>query len=227
MSNQPLDNFPSSGSIDIQSRIVYDQDGLLVLNKPYNIPTSGRNLDDDDCLQYWLIKHIGQMVWVIHQIDADTTGLNLFVREKRLVKQYHDLLGESSKTYLAIVHGSVDWQSIDVQEPIGKIDERNMGITEKGKSAHRRFTCLNKNDNYSLIQAEIFTGRTHQIRIHANHLGHPLVGEEWYRKPACTLHPRQALHAWKVSSNQLNLTAPLAKDFIELMEKLNLTLNYK
>ena len=222
MDTQAEDNFPNSGIIDIKSRIIFDQDGLLVLNKPYNLPTSGRNLDDDDCLQYWLMQHEEEMIWVIHQLDADTTGLNLFVREKKLVKKYHHLLAHSSKLYLAIVHGSVNWQCIDVKEPIGKVDERNMGVTEKGKNAHTRFTCLDKNEDFSLIQAEIFTGRTHQIRIHASHLGHSLVGEEWYIAPPCNLHPRQALHAWKVQLGRFNLTAPLAKDFEKLMHKLKL-----
>ena len=84
-----------------------------------------------------------------------------------------------------------------------------------------------RNKNHSLVKVNIFTGRTHQIRIHLSHLGHPVVGDEWYCKPACKQHLRQALHCHKIHLTQTGetFTAPLPKDLEKLSKKLKL--NYQ
>lgn len=210
---------------DIESRILYEKDGLLAVNKPHDIPTSGKNLDDDDALQYWLIQREGAMVWAVHQLDADTTGVNVFTTRKKLVGKLQKALAhpETEKRYLALVHGTPEWDQIKCEEPIGKVDARNMGITPEGKNASSVITVLEKVDVFSLVEVKIKTGRTHQIRIHLSHLGFPLVGEEWYCDPPCTLHPRQALHALEVcfaDSALPNFKAPLAEDFIVLAKRL-------
>ena len=213
---------------DLEERIIVESDDLLVLNKPFDIPTSGKTLSDDDSVQYWLQQRHGGMVWAVHQLDADTTGVNIFVKKKKLVKIYKDLLAlpTSSKEYLVIVHGSPEWDTINEQAKIGYVDKKSLGVSAMGKSAHSFFEVVERVDNFTLIKARIFTGRTHQIRIHLSHLGHPLVGEEWYCNPPCTIHLRQALHAWKVSLDSTpsqSFIAPPPKDFIELAEQLRIS----
>jgi len=210
---------------DLERRIIYEDPGLLIFDKPYDIPTSGKTLDDDDCIQFWLNKRQGEMTWAVHQLDADTTGLNIFVKEKRLVKIYKEYLSQplSVKQYLAIVHGKPEWTEIDETSRIGFIDDKSLGVCENGKSAHTHFKVLNSSGEFSMIRARITTGRTHQIRIHLSHLGHPLVGEEWYCHPPCKLHKRQALHAWQIVLDSIppqRYTAPLPDDFKELADKL-------
>ncbi|WP_158527414.1 RluA family pseudouridine synthase [Pelagibaculum spongiae] len=211
---------------DLEARIIYQKNGLLVVDKPFNIPTSGRSLDDDDCLQYWLMQRHGTMVWAVHQLDADTSGVNLFVTEKRLVSIYKKALEDhnSVKEYLAIVHGNPTWNQCEEFGAIGKIDQRSLGITPDGKSAHSQFTVTKKGPEHSLVTVNIFTGRTHQIRIHLSHLGHPIVGEEWYCNPPCNRHPRQALHCHMVHLPQMEQTfiAPLATDLKRLADELQL-----
>ena len=208
--------------IDLEQRIIHEKDGLLVINKPYDLPSTGRKLDDDDCLQYWLIQRHGGMVWAVHQLDADTSGVNIFVTEKKLVKYYKKMLEktQADKQYLAIVHGIPNWKKCEERGRIGKIDSRNLGIHPEGKAAHSKFEVLGSAKDCSLIRVRIFTGRTHQIRIHLSHLSHPLVGEEWYREPACTLHKRQALHCLKIHLPQTGetFTAPLAEDLNQLAQ---------
>ena len=65
---------------DLDKRIIYENSDLLIVDKPFDIPTSGKTLSDDDCVQFWLQKRHGGMVWAVHQLDADTTGLNIFVK---------------------------------------------------------------------------------------------------------------------------------------------------
>lgn len=215
---------------DLDERVLYNENGVLVINKPFDIPTSGRSLDDDDSVQYWLIRKYETMVWAVHQLDADTTGVNLFTTRKKLVGKLQKCLSseQSTKTYLAIVHGEPEWETVSSREPIGYISERTLGVTAEGKEAHSTFSVLARSQGKSLIQAQIYTGRTHQIRIHLSHLGFPLVGEEWYRKSPCTEHVRQALHAWKLNLTEpfnIEVTAPLAADFHELMKRYELPLS--
>ena len=212
---------------DIEQRIIYEKNGLLVMNKPHDLPSTGRALDDDDCLQFWLMQRHGGMVWALHQLDADTSGVNMFVTEKKLVKYYKKILEktQADKQYLAIVHGCPDWDECEERSHIGKINERSLGIHPDGKTAHSKFDLLGTSGGFSLIKATIFTGRTHQIRIHLSHLGHSLVGEEWYREPACLHHPRQALHCHKIHLPQTGdiFMAPLAEDLNQLAENLGLS----
>lgn len=211
---------------DLEARILYEKNGVIIFNKPPGIPTSGRSLDSEDCVQYWLMKRHGGMVWAVHQLDADTSGVNIFVIEKKLVLVYKNMMEnkESNKEYLAIVHGNPDWDECEEFGSIGMIDERSLGINPDGKSAHSRFTVAVRSDNFSLVRVRIFTGRTHQIRIHLSHLGHPIVGEEWYCKPPCLLHPRQALHCARIYLPESDETfnAPLTSDLQKLLTKLDL-----
>ncbi len=203
---------------------------LLVINKRPGWPTSGSSLSDDDCIQYHLIQYFGGMVWAVHQLDADTSGLCLFSLNKSLTTQLKELWVDPRmvKEYFAIVHGQPDWDAIDEHSPIGSIGEGSLGVHPDGKSAHTHFKVIDRSNGYSLIRARLYTGRTHQIRIHLSHLGHPLVGEGWYRNPPCSQHPRQALHGHRLQfpTNEFlpvpHLTAPMTQDLIELAEGLGL-----
>lgn len=214
--------------LDLEERIIFEKDGLIVVNKPPYLPSTGRSLDQEDCLQFSMIERHGSMVWAIHQLDADTSGVNLFVTEKKIVRIYKEALEKthSEKYYLAIVHNKPSWDSIEEFGSIGMIDNSSLGIHPDGKSAHSKFTVLDSNDKYALIRAQIFSGRTHQIRIHLSHLGHPLVGEEWYIPEACQIHSRQALHCQTIflKSKEQEFQAPIPQDFQELLAKLNLSL---
>jgi RluA family pseudouridine synthase len=201
--------------LNIEPLIIHEDEHHLVLNKPHGLPTSGKNLDDPDCLQYHLIKRQGTMTWAIHQLDADTTGINLFCKNKKMVHPLKQTLADpkTEKVYLAIVHNQPTWTEHTETSSIGYIDHRSLGVTPDGKPCHSHFKRLQSSGDFSLIEVRIFTGRTHQIRIHLAHLGHPLVGEEWYRIPPCTVHPRQALHAHQLNMcNGLNFRCPLAPD---------------
>ncbi len=218
-------------TLDIEPFILSRTEDLFILNKPHGWPTTGRTVEDDDCIQLHLIRYHGAMVWALHQLDADTSGICCFTSRKDWVQPIKTLWShpETTKEYTAVVHGRPSWQSIDVDAPIGKDPTGQLGVHPDGKDARSHFEVIDSHNDFSLLRALISTGRTHQIRIHLQHLGHSLVGEEWYRSPPCNLHPRQALHASRLSLptnphfEQQIYTAPLPEDLTRLMQSLKLS----
>ena len=215
---------------DLEGRILLEAGTLLVIDKPPGLPSTGRSLDDEDCLQHAVIERAGGMVWAVHQLDADTSGVNLFTTERRQVAALKGALSAPSarKHYLAMVHGRPAWETRTVTDPIGMVDGTSLGVIANGRSAHTEFEVLDRGPEHSLLGIRIRTGRTHQVRIHAAHLGHPLVGEEWYRSPQCSLHPRQALHASRLileGQRRLDVAAPIPEDLERLASELSLRLD--
>ena len=160
------------------------------------------------------------MVWAVHQIDADTSGVNLFVLEKSEVARVKEIMAlhETRKVYRAIVAGVVEWDVHEIHAPIGMVDERSLGVTPSGKTATSLFKVLARGTRSSFLEVEIKTGRTHQIRIHLAHLGHALLGEEWYGPSPCFRHSRQALHAFSIEGPALVAHVPLPNDLFQLLD---------
>ena len=213
----------------LEDRILVEEPGLLVVDKPWGMPSTGRSLADPDCLQWHLVhRNGGARVWAAHQLDADTTGLNVFTTVRRQVQALQHAMQWPSgvKTYRALVHGRPAFDEHVCEAPIGRDpdDPRSLAVTTDGKPCWSRFRTLSRGPAHALVEVEIRTGRTHQIRIHAQHLGHPLVGEEWYRPSPCTLHPRQALHAQRLQLTSLGAdwSAPWPEDLHQLALRLNI-----
>ena len=228
---------------EIESRILYQDDELLAFNKPYDWPTSGYTLNDDDCVQFHLINYLREsgtisptskyprgMAWAVHQLDADTSGLLLFALSKRATKRAHRALTASgtTKTYNAYVQGAVPWDHHIESSPMGVNSEgiRDiLSLSDGGKDAKTEFHTIARTPQSSALRIQLHTGRTHQIRIHLSYLGHPLIGEEWYTP--CPLHSRQALHAAEIHSPDLpTLLAPLPPDLCGLAKKFHLPTNF-
>ena len=231
----PRTKSPLWESSEIEKRILLHRDDLIVFNKPYDWPTSGHNLEDDDCVQYHLInylrekglitpttKHPRGMVWAVHQLDADTTGLLLFTTNKKRVHHYHTQLAspETEKRYLAIVSGSPTWEQHTETTSIGKFSDGTRGAlseTAGGQSARTDFTVLERHPSHTVLSARLHTGRTHQIRLHLQIMKHPLLGEEWYAPTPCKKHFRQALHAHAITSFKIPL-APTEEDLKQFLK---------
>ena len=216
--------------LKIETHLLSDSGDLVVLNKPPGWPTTGRSLEDPDCVQFHLIHYFGRMVWALHQLDADTSGVCLFSLKKEIIAEIKAIWGssETRKDYYAFVQGEPGWDHYEDGAPIGEISPGRLGVCASGKAASTSFTVLDRQNGYSLMQCRLHTGRTHQVRIHLAHLGFPLIGEEWYGPQPCTLHPRQALHACRLQLPASNhaparaFTAPLAPDLLALAATLRL-----
>lgn len=206
----------------LESRILLEEDGLLAVDKPPDLPTSGRSLEDQDCLQWHLMQRHRGMVWAVHQLDADTSGVNLFCTERSLVEPLKRAM--ERKLYRAIVRGRPSWEAVSSMAPIGEVKPGELGVTPSGRACRTTFErsqeCEIDAESATELVVELHTGRTHQIRIHAAALGHPLLGEEWYVAPACELHSRQALHSWRLTLGapfDRTIEAPMADDLVRLM----------
>lgn len=208
--------------------------GLIVANKPAGVPSTGRTLADPDCLQTQLTESLQRRkLWAIHQLDRGTSGINLFCQRKPLVSEWSGRLRDGEKLYLALCHGRLDGEPRDVEAPIGRVarpDGRTVSaITDEGKPARSTVTPLDATDDFSLVQVRIHTGRTHQVRLHLAHLGHPLVGEKLHREPPCERLTYAALHAVQLTlrdrhERRQRFRAAVPPDLAAAITELGLTL---
>ncbi len=214
--------------------ILAQTDTIVACDKPAGLSTTGHDLDDPNCLQYRLMEHFDQPVWALHQLDRHTSGVVLFSLKKSAVHPWQSDWREGvDKIYVALVHGVVSQATMTIDAPIRRINDDNayttVAVDEGGKRAVTDVARLSTGNHYSLILARLRTGRTHQIRAHLQHAGHPLIGEKKYNQIPCAHHDRQALHAlaiWTDHAPPLDeLVAPLADDLKQVASRLSIPLD--
>jgi len=225
---QPLDLQPE----DIPLDILYEDDSLLIINKPAGLVVHPAPGHAGGTLVNALLAHcpnlpgIGgvQRPGIVHRLDKDTTGAIAIAKTD--FAQQHLQAQLKAKTarreYLGVVHGVPKSESGTVDFPIGRhpVDRKKMAVVsvEKGgRSAVTHWQTLERLGNYTLMHFQLETGRTHQIRVHCAALGHPIVGDPVYSSghSVGVNLPGQALHAWK-----LKLQHPMSGEFIEAIAPL-------
>lgn len=205
-------------------RVIHDAEGVVAIDKPPGLESTGRTPDDPGGVQHHLQARLGRRLWLVHQLDRDTSGVLVFVRKKRLVAEWQATLPRSRKRYLAIVHGVVE-AAREVDAPLAyDRAARRWAVHHVGKPARSSVRPLGASGARSLVEVTLHTGRTHQARVHLAHLGHPLLGERRYREPACEAAPRQMLHAWRLEAPELTLEAPPPEDFLHALKRSGLAL---
>jgi 23S rRNA-/tRNA-specific pseudouridylate synthase len=217
-------------------RLIYDDGRVIAVDKPAGLPSTGRDRDDPGSLEHRLAIQVGGQVWAVHQLDADTSGVIVFVTRKSLVARWAERLSSrcADKRYLAVCHGTPHFTEIEVAAAIAATGRRTPpfwrvvtdGSAERARAATSRLKVLDRTPAHALIEVTLVTGRSHQARLHLAHVGHPLVGERVYRTPPCSEHPRQALHAHAIrfrdGGTPAELVAPLAADLQALCRRLGL-----
>lgn len=215
----------ASAVSDLPLRVLLDEGGILALDKPAGVVATGR--DDEVSLEAQLARHLGRPAWPLHQLDKDTSGVMLFVTKRSLVPAWQQRLADrrTHKRYLAVVHGSPAWQRTRIAAPLAYDDGlRRVVVRDDGKRALTLARVLDRTAAHALVEVRLETGRTHQVRVHLAHVGHPLVGERRYREPPCHEHARQALHAWRLElADGPTVEAPLPPDLVELLVRLGLS----
>jgi len=202
--------------------IVYEDSDLIVVNKPRGMvvhPSAGHQ---SGTLVNALLYHCNDLSGIngverpgiVHRIDKDTSGLLVVAKNDQAHIHLSEQLAEKeiNRKYEAIVHGEIPHETGMIDAPIGRDpkDRQKMGVVKNGKPAITHFTVLKHYPDYTYVECQLETGRTHQIRVHMKYIGHPLVGDPNYG-PRKTLDiGGQALHA-KI----LGFTHPKTKEWME------------
>ena len=192
-------NVPEAKQLDIKAEdialdIVYEDEHLLVVNKPQNMVVHPAAGNYEGTLVNALMHHCGDSLsgingvirpGIVHRIDKDTSGLLLVAKDDATHIGLSEQIKEHSLTrkYIAIVHGNFKNDEGTVDAPIGRhpTDRKKMCITEKNsKNAVTHYRVLQRFTEYTLVECKLETGRTHQIRVHMASLGHPVLGDKTY-----------------------------------------------
>lgn len=242
---EPLDLVPEN----IPLRIVYQDDDLLVVDKPPGLVVHPAAGNATGTLVHALLYHVpglaGGAVWrpgIVHRLDKDTSGLLIVARHERSHAALADALRarQVRRSYVAIVWGRVGDASGTIEAAIGRSpsDRKRMAVVSRGgKPAITRYRVRERLAVVSVLDVALATGRTHQIRVHMAHLGHPVFGDPGYggrnsrltpltgglrvhARRALDRLPRQALHAARlvfqhpVTGEELRFEAPLPEDLV-------------
>lgn len=203
---------------EVDFQVIYEDDFLLVANKPAGIATHPNKPEDVKTLAngiayYFQEKDERSEVHHVHRLDKDTTGAILFAKSAFVgsILDYQLTERKIKRTYTAVVHGKLKNQKGTIQAKIGRDrhhpTRRRVSPTGQDAITHYEVIAYDAKKNLSQIRCQLETGRTHQIRVHLAHIGHPLVGDTLYGGKR--LFYRQALHG-----QFLNFTHPLTLEKI-------------
>ena len=227
---------------DLEARIIYEDSRLMVINKP-----SGMAVHGGSGLSYGLIEALRALrtkessLELVHRLDRDTSGCLLVAKRRSMLRWLHGLIRDNAveKRYLALLAGELPRKSLEVNAPLRKntmkSGERVVRVDPEGKPSLTRFRRLRRFEGATLVEAQLHTGRTHQIRVHAAHLGMPLLGDGKYgdRKANAALRKlglkRLFLHAFALTfqlpdgEGRFHIEAPLDPGLEVVLENLSLT----
>jgi 23S rRNA pseudouridine1911/1915/1917 synthase len=234
----PIEEVPSLEPQPVDFGVIYEDKDLIVVDKPAGVtvhPAPGspdRTLVNGLLYRYKIEDHNDFRPGIVHRLDRDTSGLILVARNRDAREKLSGLFAERSidKRYLAFCWGEAKFDSLIVEEPIGRhhTDRKKMTVREDGRYAKTMFVVRERYKNAFLAEVKIWTGRTHQIRVHANHIGHPIIDDQLYggKHNRGFKIERQALHSWKLSfcspfaQNKCEFLAPMPAEMELLRERL-------
>lgn len=185
-------------------QIVYSDPHILIVNKPADLSVLPEGWDKSAPYLVQMLEEQFKKVWVVHRIDKVTSGMVVFA----LTAEAHRSLNiqfekhEVEKTYHALINGVPKWDEKVTKFPL-RVNvghkHRTMVDNRNGLRSETRFKLLERYQTAALVEASPLTGRTHQIRVHAYALGHPLLGDDLYSAPETDVIPRPALHAFSLA----------------------------
>ena len=221
----------------LEHHILYEDDGFIVLNKPSGFAVhggSGVNSGVIEALRQ--LRPQQKFLELVHRLDKETSGCLLIAKKRSVLKLLHEMFrGDGmQKTYLALLTGQFKRKKQTVDVPllknIAQGGERMVVVSQAGKAAETLFTRLKQFEAATLVHAAPKTGRTHQIRVHAAWLGHPIVGDDRYGEDESNkafkkrgykrlfLHAEQLQFVHPVTGKALHFFAPLPDDLQILLD---------
>jgi 23S rRNA pseudouridine955/2504/2580 synthase len=221
----------------IELPLVHEDDALLAVNKPSGVAVHGGS-----GVSYGVIESLraarpqAKVLELVHRLDRDTSGLLLIAKKRSALLELHRMLrdGEVEKTYVAVVKGRWQGGARELREALHKYltpsGERRVRVRGDGLHAVTRVRPLAASDRFSLLVARLLTGRTHQIRVHLAHAGHPIVGDDKYGDFELNrtlakegvrrlfLHARRIAFVHPATGRRLVLESPLPDDMRRFTE---------
>lgn len=229
------DEKPDAIAQDLDFDIIYEDHDLLIINKePFMVvhPTkSHQNNTLSNGIAYYFNKNnIKKKIRFVNRLDMNTSGI-LIVAKNPFAHQQIALQFEKKlvkKKYKAIVQGLVTKDKDVLEMPIGREEENSIRkmVTQNGQSAITKYSVLDRLNNMTLLDVEIPTGRSHQIRVHLSYIGHPILGDTLYGVDS-TLIDRQALHSYYIKLKhprakiEMEFIADLPMDMKNILEQPN------
>ncbi|MFN2541027.1 MAG: RluA family pseudouridine synthase [Chthoniobacterales bacterium] len=232
---EKIDNLPEA----IPLEILFEDDELLVINKPAGLVVHPGAGHKEHTLVNALLHHCSTLSGIggkerpgiVHRLDKETSGCLVVAKNdeahRSLSRQFAARTVE--KIYLALAAGKLRRPTGVIEEKIGRhpIHRQRMSVSStRGRLARTDYRVVRSSEKCSLIECRLHSGRTHQIRVHLHHLGHPVLGDKIYAPESAKDFPRQMLHAWKLgfehprSKQWKQFEAPLPEDFAKAIETL-------
>lgn len=223
---------------DLDLEIIYEDKDVLVVNKPKGMVVHPAPGHLTGTLVNGLMHHCQDLSGIngvlrpgiVHRIDKDTSGLLMVAKNDHAHHSLVDQLVNKTVTrkYTALVHGHIAHDKGTIDAPIGRDpkDRQKQAIVDNGKHAVTHFTVMERLGDYTLVECRLETGRTHQIRVHMNYIGYPLVGDPKYGPKKTIDFGGQVLHAGvlgfvhPVTEEYLEFEVPLPDDYVALLEDL-------
>ena len=224
---------------DIPIDIVYQDADIAVINKQQGLTVHPANGVNTDTLVNALLYNIKDLSGIngvlrpgiVHRLDKDTSGLLVVAKNDfaHVELQRQSQCKECRRIYLALLDGNFKQDTGVIDRPMGrsKSDRKKMDVVADGRNAVTYYQVLDRYGAYTLVRFELKTGRTHQIRVHAKFLGHPVVGDKTYGYKNCRFNlGGQLLHAQRLefthpsSGERMSFTAPLPEYFEKILATL-------
>lgn len=223
---------------DIPIEVLYEDEDIIVVNKPKGIVVHPANGNPDGTLVNAIMNLCGNSLsgiggeirpGIIHRLDKDTSGVLIVAKNDMAHINISNQIKnrQTKKIYIALVRGVIKENEATVDMPIGrsKKDRKKMAVTKDGKEAVTHFKVLKRYDNFTLLELKIDTGRTHQIRVHLAEIGYPIVGDYVYsngKNPfnieGQMLHAKQIEFVHPRTGKDMKIGAPIPKYFQDIID---------
>lgn len=226
---------------DIPIEIIYEDNDIIVVNKPKGMVVHPANGNPDGTLVNAImakcknsLSGIGGEIrpGIVHRIDKDTSGLLIIAKNDTAHVNMSEQIKnhEVKKTYIALVRGAIKENEATIDMPIGRStsDRKKMAVNRNGKNAVTHIKVIKRYEKYTLVEVNIETGRTHQIRVHLSHIGYPIIGDYTYSNgknefgvEGQCLHAKSLEFKHPITGKEMKLEAPLPQYFQEILNTLN------
>ena len=236
---------PQAEEIEVKAQnipieIIYEDNDIIVVDKPKGMVVHPGNGNPDGTLVNAILaickdslSGIGGKIrpGIVHRLDKDTSGILIVAKNDiahlNISKQIQDR--KVVKVYIALVKGIISENEATINLPIARsvVDRKKMAVDKNGKEAITKFKVLKRYDKYTLVEVNIETGRTHQIRVHMSYIGHPVVGDNVYSKgknefdiEGQMLHAKHLEFKHPTTNKEMILDADIPKYFKDVLEEL-------